>query len=105
MPEKLNHLIYHSDMRHHENPQNDLGYKVDVNPDVAFTITYDDNCGRLLFSIEVGDDPKKIFLNPRPSEGNRMVEARDEVTKARVALAVERVKAYFNAQGLTVEID
>jgi hypothetical protein len=34
-----------------------------------------------------------------------MVEALDEATKTRVDLAVERVKAYFNAQGLTVEVD
>ncbi len=92
-------------MNRYDNSPNDPGYKVDVNPDVAFTITYDDNRGRLLFSIEVGDDPKTIFLNPRPSEGNQMVEMRDEAARKRVALAVERVKAYFIAQGLTVEVD
>ena len=64
-----------------------------------------DEDGRLLFAIEVGDDPKTIFLNPRPSEGGRMVELRGEASRARVALAVERVKAYFNAQGLNVEVE
>jgi hypothetical protein len=92
-------------MDHHENAAFGSGYAVSVNPEVAFTIIYDDACGRLLFSIEVGDDPKTIFLNPRPSEGDRMVEVRDEATKTCVELAVERVKAYFNAQGLIVEVD
>lgn len=92
-------------MSTHENAGHNPGYKVDVNPEVAFTITYDDDQGRLLFSIEVGDDPKTIFLNPKPSEGGRMVEAHDEATKARLSLAVERVKAYFRGKGLGVELD
>jgi hypothetical protein len=87
------------------NTDRNASYKVDVNPDVAFTITYDDDHGRLLFAIEVGDAPKTIFLNPKPSEGGQMVELRDEASKARVALALERVKAYFNVQGLSVEVD
>lgn len=82
-----------------------LDYKVDVNPDVAFSMTYDDPRGRLVFSIEVGDEPKKIFLNPRPSQSNRMVDVRDNETKEWVALAVERVKGYFEAQGKLVELD
>jgi hypothetical protein len=92
-------------MCNHQNLPLDPGYKVDVNPDAAFTITYDDDRGRLLFSIEFGDDPRTVILNPRPSEGSRMVEMRDEATKARSSLAIERVKAYFNAQGLNVEVD
>ena len=80
-------------------------YNVDVNPDVAFTITYDDHHGRLLFAIEVGDDPKIIFLNPKPSEDGRMAEVHDEATRARLSLAVERVKAYFKDKGLSVEFD
>jgi hypothetical protein len=87
------------------NTDRNPSYKVDVNPDVAFTITYDDDRGRLLFAIEVGDDPKTIFLNSKPSESGRMVELRDEASNARVALALERVKAYLNAQGLSVEVD
>jgi hypothetical protein len=84
---------------------NEARYTVDVNPEVAFSIIYDDDRGRLVFSIEVGDDPKLIFLNPRPSDGNHMVDARDEATQARIGLAVSRVTAYFNAKGLNVEID
>lgn len=80
-------------------------YKVDVNPEVAFTVTYDDDRGRLLFAIEIGDDPKIIFQNPKPSEGGRMVEAHDEATRARLSLAVERVKAYFKDKGLSVKLD
>jgi hypothetical protein len=87
------------------NTDGNASYKVDVNPEIAFTITYDDDRGRLLFAIEVGDDPKTIFLNPRPSEGGRMMEARDEETRARLSLAVERVKAYFKDKGLSVELD
>ena len=78
---------------------------MDVNPEVAFTITYDDDRGRLLFSIEFGGDPKTVFLNPTPSENGRMVDAHDEATKDRVDLAVERVRAYFKVKGLTVESD
>ena len=92
-------------MSHDENHAKNLGYKVDVNPEVAFSMTYYDGRGRLVFSIEIGDDPKTIFLNPRPSQGNRMVDIRDVVTEEWVALAVERVKGYFKAQGKTVEID
>jgi hypothetical protein len=80
-------------------------YKIEVNPDVAFTITYDDQLGRLLFSIEVGNDPKTIFLNKLPSEYGRMIDIHDEAMKARVDLALERVKEYFRSQGLTVELD
>lgn len=87
------------------NTDRNPSYKVDLNPDVAFTVTYDDDRGRLLFAIEVGDDPKTIFLNSKPSEGGRMFEPHDEASKARVALALERVKGYFNAQGLSVEVD
>jgi hypothetical protein len=79
-------------------------YVVSVHPLRAFTIVYKDTVGQLLFVIELGDDPKTIFLNPRPSEDGRMVEERDEATKARVALAMERVKSHFQAQGLTVTI-
>jgi len=87
------------------NTDKNARYKVDVNPEVAFTITYDDDRGRLLFTIEVGDDPKTIFLNPKPSAGGQMVEAHDEPTRARLSLAVERVKTYFKDKGLSVELD
>jgi hypothetical protein len=88
-----------------ENTADGSGYTIRVNPDVAFTIIYDDAEGRLLFSIEVGDDPKTIFLNPWPSEGDQMVNVHDEAIKARVDLALKRVEAYFKNKGLTVEID
>ena len=80
-------------------------YKVDVYADAAFTIMYDDSDGRLLFSIEVGDDPKKIFLNPHPSQFGRMVDLQNVVVRERVNLAIERVKAYFRSKGLSVELD
>jgi hypothetical protein len=90
-----------SDMNTDENGD----YKVDVNPEVAFTITYADDHGRLLFAIEVADDPKVVFLNPKPSTRGRMTDLGDEACKARVTLAVQRVKAYFNALGLVVKVD
>lgn len=92
-------------MRSKEETAGGSDYTVDVNAEVAFTINYDDDRGRLLFSIEVGDDPKRVFLNPMPSENGHMVDAHDEAAKARVSIAVERVKAYFNSKGLTVELD
>jgi hypothetical protein len=81
------------------------GYIVDVNPDAAFSVFYQDGTGRLIFAIEVDDQPKKVYLNPRPSEGGRAVDAHDDATRTRVSLAVDRVKAYFEGQGLTVELD
>ena len=92
-------------MSSHQKSTHEPSYTVDVNPEVAFTINYNDNHGRLVFGIEVGDDPNLIFLNPRPSDGSRMVEAPEGPTKARIGLAVKRVVEYFNAKGLRVELD
>lgn len=83
----------------------DPGYEVGIDPKTAFSVFYDDGNGRLFFTIEVGDDPKKIYLNPHPSQDGQMVEARDNATKARLRLAIDRLTAYFEAQGLSVEID
>jgi len=82
-----------------------LGYSVFVNPEVAFTIVYEDQFGRLLFCIEVGDDPQAIYLNRIPSTQGRLVEVNDRATKARVELALERVTAYFRSKGKSVELE
>jgi hypothetical protein len=78
-------------------------YLVGVNSEAAFSVFYED--GKLIFAIEVDAQPKKVYLNPRPTENGRSVDAGDNAKKARVDLAIERVKAYFNGQGLTVELD
>jgi hypothetical protein len=80
-------------------------YVVRVNPDVAFTMIYEDAFGKLAFTIEVDDAPKKIYLSPRPIENGRVVDARSESAKTRIGLAVDRVKAYFEGQGLSVDLD
>lgn len=80
-------------------------YLVGVNPEAAFSVFYQDGAGKLIFAIEVDDQPKKVYLNPRPTENGRDVDTREDAKKARVDLAIERVKAYFNGQGLTVELD
>jgi hypothetical protein len=92
-------------MGDYENVTGGASYTVTVSPDVAFTVIYEDAQGRLLFSIEVGDDPNTIFVNSWPSQDERMIEASDDAMRTRVDRALARVKAYFEAKGLTVEVD
>ena len=80
-------------------------FLVRVNPEVAFTVIYEDAYGKLVFTIEVDDTPKKIYLSPRPIENDRVVVARSEPAKTRISLAVDRVKSYFEGQGLSVDLD
>lgn len=86
------------------NQGRDAGYAVGVNPDAMFSVSYQDERGTLIFAIEVDDIPKTIYLNPRPTEGGRALDPTALVAE-RVRLAVERVRAYFEDQGLSVEID
>lgn len=92
-------------MGDHENVTGGSSYTVTVSSDVAFTIIYEDAQGRLLFSVEVGDDPNTIFVDPRPSDNERMIDASNDATRARVDRALARVKAYFKDKGLTAKID
>jgi hypothetical protein len=92
-------------MGDYENLNDGSSYKVSVSSDVAFTVTYDDARGRLLFSVEVGDDPNTMFISAWPSDDERMVDTSDEAMRARVDHALARIKAYFEAKGLTVKID
>ena len=92
-------------MGDYENIKGGSSYTVTVSPDVAFTMIYEDAQGRLLFSVEVGDDPNTIFVNSCPSENERMIDASDDATKARVDSALARIKAYFEAKGLTAKIE
>ena len=88
-----------------ENNLSNEGFNIWVNPEVAFTMIYEDTKGRFMFSIEVGDDPKKIYLNRLPSEGDRMVDVNNLSTRIRVDLSIERLKRHFENQGLSVELD
>jgi hypothetical protein len=80
-------------------------YIVRVNPEAAFSVFYEDGTGRLMFSIEIDDQPRTVYLNPRPTENGRAIDVRDDGKQRRVNLAIERVSAYFRSQGLTVELD
>ena len=82
-----------------------MDYQVGINTEAAFSVFYEDAHGRMYFSIEVDDDPKKIYLNPRPSERGMIVSHDDASQSARIRLAVARLKAHFEGQGLSVEID
>jgi hypothetical protein len=92
-------------MGDYENVTGGSSYTVTVSPDVAFTMIYEDAQGRLLFSVEVGDDPNTIFVNSCPSENERMIDASDDATRPRVDRALARIKAYFKDKGLTAKID
>ena len=85
-----------------DNSVSDSGYVVGIDPDGMFSVFYEDGRGRLIFVIEVDDTPKKIYLNPRALENDRIVDAQTEPARERVSLAVDRVKAYFEGRGVTV---
>ena len=76
-----------------------------VYPEVVFSIIYEDSTGRLLFSVEVDDDPKKIYLNRVASEGGKIADVNSASTRTRIDLAIERLTAHFKNQGLSVELD
>ena len=82
-----------------------MDYQIGINPEAAFSVFYEDASGRLYFSIDLDDDPKKIFLNARPSANGRIVSHEDASQTARVRLAIDRLKAHFESQGLSVEIE
>ena len=74
----------------------DADYMVRFNPEIAFTICYDDPGGRLLFVFEVGDDPKLIFLNRNPD---------GEASTSRRELALNRVKSFLQEKSFRVEVE
>lgn len=77
-------------------------YVVQFNPAIAWTVSYEDSVGSLVFVFEIGDAPQKINLDPTPLENNRMVLARDAATCARVSLAFQRTKAFLVSCGYDV---
>lgn len=92
-------------MSDHEQNISGSQFRIWVNPDVAFTMLYEDADGKLLFSIEVADDPKIIYLSSQPSEGNSMADMTNPSTRQRVNTALERLRKHFENQGLSVELD
>ena len=87
-----------------QNRSSDPEYVVDFNPEIAWTVTYDDSFGRLIFVFEAGKTAKTISLDPTPLENNRVVVARDAATRARLDLALERTKAFLTACGFEVKL-
>ena len=79
--------------------------KVGINPESAFSVYCADAKGRLVFAIEIDDAPSRVYLNPRPTENGRVVELNDDAARMRVKKAISNVKAYFESQGLSVEVD
>jgi hypothetical protein len=92
-------------MNHDLDSERDQKYQVGINPEAMFSVFYQDERGRMIFSIEVDDEPRRAYLNPRPTEHGRVMSVDDAAAKARVRLAIDRVKAYFVGQGLSVELD
>ena len=92
-------------MNHNKDIAENERFEIRVNPEVAFTMVYEDAKGKMVFCIEVDDDPKKIYLNRLPSEGGKIVDTKNLAIRTRVDLAIERLKAHFQNQGLRVELD
>jgi hypothetical protein len=78
-----------------ENSLSGAKYVVRFNPAIAWTLTYDDSLGQLVFVFESGETPQIINLDPIPLKNNRIVFARDAATQARLDLAFQRTKAFL----------
>jgi hypothetical protein len=79
-------------------------YIVRFNSEIAWTITYGDSFGRLVFVFEPGETPRAISLDPIPLENNRVVRAPDAATRSRLDLALQRTRAFLVACGYDVEV-
>jgi hypothetical protein len=84
---------------------NTAGFVVGMESDAAFSVFYEDGEWRLRFVFDVDKNPKKIHLAARPLQGGRLVDAGDDATRARVNLALDRVKTHLEGLGLFVEVD
>jgi hypothetical protein len=87
-----------------ENTASGPEYVVAFNSEIAWSLTYDDSLGRLVFVFEAGEKPKTVSLDRTPLENNRVLVAQDAATRARVNLAFERTKAFLEACGYNVEV-
>lgn len=92
-------------MTRHTNSEGHAGFVVGMDPEAAFSVFYEDGQGRLIFVFDVRKDPKKIHLDAGALQNDRLVDASDDATKARVKLARDRVKAYLEGLGLSVEVE
>jgi len=79
-------------------------YLVKFNPDVAYTLAYEDAKSRLIFVFEPGSGHKRVILHRIPLEDKRVVRTRDERIQARLKLALERTIAYLQSCGYEVDI-
>ena len=77
-------------------------YKVRFNPEVAYTILYEDKEGTLLFVFET-EGEKTILLRRLAAIGNQILYVEDERTQSRVELAFERTKKFLLECGYKVE--
>jgi hypothetical protein len=76
---------------------------ISVYEKAAFMISYSDEVGMLLFSIEPISN-QQIYLNSRASVDGRIAD--DEMRSSeRYKSAVERVRCYLARHGAKVEID
>ena len=73
------------------------------NPEIAWTLTYDDSIGRLVFVFEAGEESKTVSLDSLPLERDQVLVPQNAATRRRVNLAFERTKAYLVACGYKVE--
>lgn len=78
------------------------GYTVDFNADIAWTIAYDDNLGRLTFVFEPGETPKTIELDRVPIERAKEAPADDSASQSRRELALQRTKQFLASCGYDV---
>lgn len=92
-------------MTHHTSPIGHADFVVGMDPEAAFSIFYDDGHGILRFVFDVDKDPKRIHLDARALQNGRLMDASDDATKARAKLALDRVKAYLEGLGLSVEVE
>ncbi len=92
-------------MTHQTSLKGHADFVVGMDPEAAFSVFHDDGHGKLRFVFDVDKDPKKIHLDARALQNGRLVDASDDATKARVKLALDRVKAYLEGLGLSVEIE
>jgi hypothetical protein len=80
-------------------------YTVKFNREIARTLIYEDSRGSLLFVFDAGSEPKSISLGRVPLEDKRIVALKDEATRARITLALQRTKAYLVGIGYVVTED
>ena len=90
-------------MQSHKDRGFSRDYVVDFNPDIAWTLSYNDSVGHLVFVFEACDTPKTVVLDRTPLENDRVLIAQDAATRSRVNLAFSRTKAFLESCGYDVK--